>query len=130
MKRILTAIAIVLLTAAAAYATKNLTFGWTYPADEVTSIDGYRLYVSNKSGTYTFGPASTNLAKQFLKTEAATFTYTLPKFRNGKHYFVMTAYLGDLESPPSNEVYVEISPTAPSTVTITVAAGGTVTVTP
>lgn len=97
-------------------AESSVTFAWD--ANTETDLVGYRIYQSNTSGVYVFGPD--NCAADITKgTETATITGV----GDGIWYWVVTAYdeAGN-ESGPSNELSASldtVSPGSPVNVRIT-----------
>lgn len=86
---------------------QSITFQWD-PHPQASEIQGFKLYASKQSGSYT--------------TPIATFqggtltTGTIPSgiLGLGKQYFVLTAFVNDIESDRSNEVNTVIKPKAPN----------------
>lgn len=99
------AIMIALLVTVTAGAT-DLKFAW----DNYTSeADGFYLYMAAAPGVQPI--AANRVATITPKTATA---YTLANVSPGTKYFVLTAYLGSLESVPSNEISTTVKPPAPS----------------
>ena len=99
------AIIIALLMAVMAHAA-DLKFAW----DSYTSeADGFHLYMGTAPGVQT--NAANRVATISPKTAT---TYTLANVSPGTKFFVMTAYLGSLESGPSNEISTTIPLPAPT----------------
>lgn len=99
------AIMIALLVAVMAHAA-DLKFAW----DSYTSeADGFHLYMGTTAGVQTV--AANRVATITPKTAT---TYSLNNVSPGTKFFVMTAYLGSLESGPSNEISTTILLPAPT----------------
>ena len=75
------------------------TFQWDAPTD--SDLAGYRIYQSNQSGVYTYGPTSLNLIATIpLGTEEIAL-----EIDDGTYFWVATAFdTGGQESEPSNEI--------------------------
>jgi hypothetical protein len=87
----------------------DLKFAW----DSYTSeADGFHLYMGATAGVQTV--AANRVATITPRTLTA---YTLANVSPGTKYFVLTAYLGSLESVPSNEISTTVKPPAPSGLT-------------
>jgi len=110
MTRILLIIVAVLaLCATPAFADKDITFAWD-PNSE-PDLDGYRLYMTDTVGQYTYGPDAA-----IATTDQTTVTVRVP---DGSWYFVVTAFdTSERESGPSNEVTSD-GPSAPGVLKIT-----------
>ena len=80
------------------FSIEPVTFRWD-PNDPSEGITGYRLYMTDTSGSYAFGDDSA-----IGKTLAGTETVTVEVPPNQLWYFVVTAYRLLEESGPSNEV--------------------------
>lgn len=99
------AIMIALLMAVMAHAA-DLKFAW----DSYTSeADGFHLYMGTTAGVQIV--AANRVATITPKTAT---TYTLANVSPNTKFFVMTAYLGSLESGPSNEISTTIPLPAPT----------------
>jgi len=110
MKKILVALAMVMLLAGNVWAARDVQFGWN--ANTETDLAGYRLYQSNVVGSYTKGMTSPNFKAAIL---APSVEYTLLAVPDGTWYWVLTAYdTAGNESGFSNEVTLTIDTTAPS----------------
>ena len=104
MKRIWMAIILVLLMISYAPAAQKV---FTWDANTEADLAGYRLYMSNTSGSYGTTPIAT--------IPAGTETLNYDVSPDGTYYFVMTAYdTNDNESGYSNEVSTVIDETAPA----------------
>lgn len=90
-------------------ASWNVTFGWDAHTD--SDVLGYRIYMSNISGDYTFGEGNELLNVLVPDTQG---TVTLS---DGSYYFVITAYDEFNEALPSNEVPLVLDSTKPDPVT-------------
>jgi len=75
------------------------TFEWD--ANIESDLAGYRIYQSNQSGVYTYGPTSTNLIATIpVGTEEVTL-----EIEDGTYFWVATAFDTEgLESDPSDEL--------------------------
>lgn len=104
----LIAIMIALLATVMAHAA-DLKFAWD---SYTTEADGFHLYMGTTAGVQTV--AANRVATITPKTAT---TYTLTNVSPGTKFFVMTAYLGALESGPSNEISATISLRAPTGLT-------------
>lgn len=83
--------------------TSDIGFGWSAPAAQnpPVPVTGYKFYMSQASGQYTYGTPAATFAVP--GTAAAPATLTVPA-DGVKRYFVVTAYNANGESGPSNEV--------------------------
>jgi len=97
-----------------------VTFRWD--ANTETDLAGYRLYQTDVSGQYVYGPGDgTNRVATISVDLSATpavhpTEYRLENVADGRHYWVLTAYdLSGNESGRSNEVstVIDSAPPAP-----------------
>lgn len=112
-----------LLSASTAIAQQTLNFAWDLPTANsngtpLTDLDVCRLYVSDTSGAYNFGPGNEILeVPASTNAPTGTVTDTGSVFReDGTYYFVLTAVdVNGNESGPSDEVAatVSVAPGAP-----------------
>jgi len=107
MKKIIFLTVILVITASVAFAARNVEFGWDYdnpPAD----LAGFRLYQSNQSGVYVFGPGD-DVAE--IAPGDRTVIITV---EDGTWYWVLTAFdTAGNESVPSNEITASIDSVPP-----------------
>ena len=87
MRRILAALAIVMMLCSSAYAAKALRFTWGYDTAEEAHIDGFRLYEEG-------------VAIQEALPSAREFITPHIEDRKARTYYA-TAFAGDEESAPS-----------------------------
>ena len=101
MKTIIAFFSIVLLTATFGCAG-TVTLEWDAYTD---TADGFNIYVSSTSPVQVI-PAN----KLATVTPSSQTIATLEKVPNGMKYFVATAFQGEYESLPSNEVSGVVTP--------------------
>jgi len=91
-----------------ANAASDVTFQWD--ANTEADLEGYRLYQSNQSGVYNFGPGN-----EVANIPAGTESVTLNGVLDGTWYWVLTAYdTNENESGPSNEVTASLDTEPPA----------------
>lgn len=85
---------------------QTINFEWD-PHPQAAQLEGFKLYQATSPGAYNMAaPAATF-------TGGSTVTGSIPEPGIGHYYWVLTAYVQDLQSLPSNEVTLAIPPSAP-----------------
>lgn len=83
---------------------QEIYLNWDNYAD-AQNAEGIRIYHSNTSMVYEYGPDKAFATVDPNLIEAGPWTMPL-----GQHFFVITGFVGSYESPPSNEVCLIVVP--------------------
>jgi hypothetical protein len=120
---VLSLLTLILLLSSSVFAGQDVKFTWDpYTSDPVT---GFKLYMASSPNVAVI-PA--NLVATI--SGQTTVTYTQVNVPVGTRYWVLTAYIGAMESGPSNEVSYVVKLKPPSGLGSTVVLSfGSVTVT-
>jgi hypothetical protein len=109
MKRIFVVLVAVIFAISLSGLALAKDIGFVWDPNSEGDLAGYRLYESQTSGQYTYGPG--NAVKDIA---AGTETVNIVK-GDGTYYWVLTAYdTSGNESGPSNEVTYTVDETGPS----------------
>jgi len=106
-----------LLFALPVSAQTTVTFEWD-PHPQAADLLGFKLYQSKQTGTYPSAPVCT-----FVGGSLTTGQCAKPS-SPGKWYWVLTAYVIDVESEYSNEVNLVIRPDKPHIRSVIISALG------
>lgn len=102
---------LILLIPILAWPETKITFQWDRNSEN--DLAGYRLYQSDTSGSYTYGPGK-EVAEIKVISEDHPDTVTIINVPDGTWYWVLTAFdAHGNESGPSNEVTQTFDTTPP-----------------